>query len=121
MSIGAVLIAFPIALALGTLAAFYIGRPPDRIATLTSVVGVSVPNYWLGIVLIIVFAVELGVLPSSGMGPNGSAGFNLTQWSSLRFAVLPVLTTALVLLGSIIMRSTRAAACVEVLSRRISC
>jgi peptide/nickel transport system permease protein len=115
VSVGAVLIAFPVALALGTLAAFYIGRPPDRIATLTSVVGVSVPNYWLGIVLIIVFAVELGVLPSSGMGPNGSAGFHLTQWSSLRFAVLPVLTTALVPLG-IIMRSTRAAVA-EVLSQ----
>lgn len=115
VSVGAVLIAFPLALALGTLAAFYLGRPPDRIATIASVVGVSVPNYWLGIVLIIVFAVELGVLPSSGMGTDGSSSFDLTQWAQLRYAVLPVLTTALVPLG-ILMRSTRAAVA-EVLSQ----
>ena len=108
ISIGAALLAFPIAIGLGTLAAFYIGRPPDRIATMASVVGISVPNYWLGIVLIIVFAVELGVLPASGMGPQGSDDFNLTQWAQLKYAVLPVLTTALVPLG-ILMRSTRAA------------
>ncbi len=108
ISIGAALLAFPLAIALGTLAAFYIGRPPDRIATMASVVGISVPNYWLGIVLIIVFAVELGVLPASGMGPQGSDDFSLTQWAQLKYAVLPVLTTALVPLG-IIMRSTRAA------------
>lgn len=115
VSIGAVLIAFPLALALGTLAAFHLGRPPDRIATIASVVGVSVPNYWLGIVLIIVFAVELGVLPSSGMGTDGSSSFDITQWAQLRYAVLPVLTTALVPLG-ILMRSTRAAVA-EVLSQ----
>jgi peptide/nickel transport system permease protein len=115
VSVGAVLIAFPLALALGTLAAFYLGRPPDRIVTIASVAGVSVPNYWLGIVLIIVFAVELGVLPSSGMGTDGSSSFDLTQWAQLRFAVLPVLTTALVPLG-ILMRSTRAAVA-EVLSQ----
>jgi peptide/nickel transport system permease protein len=115
VSVGAVLIAFPLALALGTLAAFHLGRPPDRIATIASVVGVSVPNYWLGIVLIIVFAVGLGVLPSSGMGTDGSSSFDLTQWAQLRYAVLPVLTTALVPLG-ILMRSTRAAVA-EVLSQ----
>lgn len=115
VSVGAALIAFPLALALGTLAAFFIGRPPDRIATIGSVVGVSVPNYWLGIVLIIVFAVELGVLPASGMGPDGSVDFNLTHWAQLRYAVLPVLTTALVPLG-ILMRSTRSAVA-EVLSQ----
>ncbi|HEV8016836.1 MAG TPA: ABC transporter permease [Stellaceae bacterium] len=115
VSIGAALLAFPLALGLGTLAAFYLGRPTDRVATLVSVVGVSVPNYWLGIVLIIVFAVELGVLPSSGMGPEGSADFNVTQWAQLRYAVLPVLTTSLVPLG-IVMRTVRAAVS-EVLSQ----
>jgi peptide/nickel transport system permease protein len=115
VSIGAVLVAFPLAFALGTLAAFYIGRPPDRIATIVSVIGVSVPNYWLGIVLTIIFAVELGVLPASGMGPEGSASFDLTHWAQLRYAVLPVLTTSLVPLG-IIMRSTRAAVA-EILSQ----
>ena len=42
-----------------------------------AVIGVSLPNYWLGLVLVIVFAVEFMVLPASGMGENGSAAFNL--------------------------------------------
>jgi peptide/nickel transport system permease protein len=72
------------------------------------VIGISVPNYWFAIVLIIIFAVELRVLPATGMGSAGSAGFNPLQWSQLKYAVLPVIATALVPLG-IIMRSTRAA------------
>jgi peptide/nickel transport system permease protein len=108
VSIGAVTVAFPLALLLGTLAAYYVGRVPDRIATSLAVIGISVPNYWFAIVLIIIFAVELRVLPATGMGSAGSAGFNPLQWSQLKYAVLPVIATALVPLG-IIMRSTRAA------------
>jgi peptide/nickel transport system permease protein len=76
---------------------------------------VSVPNYWLGIVLIIVFAVELHALPATGMGPEGSDSFSIFHWSQLKYAVLPVLATATVPLG-IVMRSTRAAVS-EVLSQ----
>ncbi len=108
VSVGALLLAFPLAFLLGTLAAFHTGRTGDRLATGISVLGVSVPNYWLGIVLIIIFAVQLRVLPATGMGPNGSAGFDVTSWGQLKFAILPVVTTATVPLG-IIMRSTRAA------------
>ncbi|MDB5408895.1 MAG: transporter permease [Rhodospirillales bacterium] len=115
LSIGAVLVAYPLALALGTLAAFTIGRPPDRLATAISVFGVSIPNYWLGIVLIIVFAVKLGALPVAGMGPNGSDSFDITRWAQFRYVILPVVTTACVPLG-IIMRTTRSAVA-EVLSQ----
>jgi len=115
VSIGAVLVAFPLAIALGTLAAFHIGRGLDRVATGISVVGVSVPNYWLGIVLVIIFAVQLRALPATGMGPEGSDSFDVTRWSQLKYAVLPVITTATVPLG-IIMRSTRAAVA-EILSQ----
>jgi peptide/nickel transport system permease protein len=108
VSVGALLLAFPLAFLLGTLAAFHIGRAVDRLATGISVLGVSVPNYWLGIVLIIIFAVQLRVLPATGMGPDGSAGFDVTSWAQLKYAILPVVTTATVPLG-IIMRSTRAA------------
>ena len=57
ISLGAVMLAFSLALVLGTVAAYYAGRPIDRVVTGVSVIGVSVPNYWLGMVLIIVFAV----------------------------------------------------------------
>jgi peptide/nickel transport system permease protein len=93
---------------LGTIAAYYLGRPIDRIVTGISVVGVSVPNYWLGIVLIIVFAVELGWLPATGMGSKGSDDFSLANWGQVKYAILPIITLSMVPLG-IIMRSTRSA------------
>jgi peptide/nickel transport system permease protein len=105
ISLGAVLLAFSFAFVLGTLAACNIGRPVDRIATGVSVVGVSVPNYWLGIVLIIVFAVQLGLLPATGMGSQGSQNFDFTKWEQLKYAIV---TLSLVPLG-VIMRSTRSA------------
>ncbi len=71
------MIAFSLAFVLGTIAAYHIGRPVDRGVTALAVVGVSVPNYWLGIVLVIIFAVKLGVLPATGMGPQGSTSFNI--------------------------------------------
>jgi peptide/nickel transport system permease protein len=108
ISLGAVMLAFSLAFVLGTIAAYYVGTPVDRIVTGVSVVGVSVPNYWLGIVLIIVFAVELGVLPATGMGSNGSDDFSLASWSQLKYAILPTVTLSMVPLG-IIMRNTRAA------------
>ena len=108
ISLGAVLLAFSFAFGLGTLAACNIGRPVDRIATGVSVVGVSVPNYWLGIVLIIVFAVQLGLLPATGMGSQGSQNFDFTKWEQFKYAILPIVTLSLVPLG-VIMRSTRSA------------
>jgi peptide/nickel transport system permease protein len=108
ISFGAVMLAFSLAFVLGTIAAYYVGRPIDRIVTGISVVGVSVPNYWLGIVLIIVFAVELGVLPATGMGSKGSDDFSLRNWAQFKYAILPIITMSMVPLG-IIMRSTRSA------------
>jgi peptide/nickel transport system permease protein len=108
ISLGAVMLAFSLAFVLGTVAAYYVGRAIDRIVTCISVVGVSVPNYWLGIVLIIVFAVELGILPATGMGSKGSDNFSLRNWDQLQYAILPIVTMSMVPLG-IIMRSTRSA------------
>ena len=71
ISFGAVMLAFSLAFVLGTIAAYYVGRPIDRVVTGISVVGVSVPNYWLGIVLIIVFAVELGLASRDRNGLQG--------------------------------------------------
>ena len=102
----AVLIAFSLAFVMGTIAAYHVGRPADRAVTAAAVVGVSIPNYWLGIVLVIVFAVNLGVLPATGMGSKGSTGFNILDWEQAKYAVLPVVTMTLVPLG-IIMRTTR--------------
>lgn len=104
----AVTLAFALAFTLGTLAAYNVGRPIDRIATSISTIGVSVPNYWMGIVLVIVFAVNLRWLPATGMGATGSEDFDWLDWDSLKYAVLPVVTMAMIPLG-VVTRSTRSA------------
>jgi peptide/nickel transport system permease protein len=104
----AVPIAFTIGFTMGTLAGCFPGRWIDRTVTGSAVVGVSLPNYWLGIVLVIVFAVELSWLPATGMGSQGSANFSLLRWDDARFLILPVVTLSMIPIG-IISRSTRAA------------
>ena len=54
------------------------------------------------------FAVEYMLLPATGMGPSGSTGFHIFEWSSARFLVLPVITLAMIPIG-ILARTTRAA------------
>ncbi|MCC7274220.1 MAG: ABC transporter permease, partial [Alphaproteobacteria bacterium] len=67
-----------------------------------ALVGVSLPNFWLGIMFILVFAVELGWLPSGGyVGPEES----VAGW--LRCLVLPALSLALLQMG-LLARITRA-------------
>ena len=61
---GAVIMAIP----LGMLAAVYRGTLLDRAANAVAVLGIATPSFWLGIVLIYVFSIQLGWLPSARMG-----------------------------------------------------
>ncbi|WP_240768850.1 ABC transporter permease [Paracoccus liaowanqingii] len=56
------------AIVIGSLAAFRVGGIFDRIATFFSLIGASAPDFWLAIVAIVVFAVNLRWLPTSGTG-----------------------------------------------------
>ena len=62
--VGAVAMAIP----LGVLAAVHRGTAIDRAANVLSVLGIATPSFWLGIVLIYVFSIQLGWLPSARMG-----------------------------------------------------
>lgn len=85
-------LALAIALPLGIAASLRPGSLLDRITTLVSVASVSVPVFWLGLMLIVVFAVELAWLPAGGMtAVTGEGGGRLAH------LVLPV--TALALAG----------------------
>lgn len=108
LALFAVPIAFFTGYAMGAVAGSFPGRWIDRLVTGAAVVGVSLPNYWLGIVLVIFFAVEYMLLPAAGMGPSGSTGFNILLWSNAKFLILPVVTLAMIPIG-IIARTTRAA------------
>ncbi len=66
LACAAMLVALAVALPLGTLAAFHRGRPVDHLSRAVSVLGVSLPNFWLGPMLILLFSVRLGWLPVSG-------------------------------------------------------
>lgn len=104
----AVPFAFSTGFTMGAIAGCFPGKWIDRLLTGTAVIGVSLPNYWFGIVLVILFAVEAMVLPATGMGANGSDRFNILRWADARFMVLPVITLSMVPIG-IIARTTRAA------------
>lgn len=56
------------AIVLGSLAAFRVGGVFDRVATFLSLIGAAAPDFWIAIVAIVVFALGLGLVPTSGTG-----------------------------------------------------
>lgn len=106
LAAAAILIGFVAGITLGLIAGYNNGSVLDRIVTAISVTGVSVPHYWLGMVLVVIFAVTLGMLPAMGMGAKGSATFAL-DWESMRHLVLPAIAMSVIPAG-IIARSVRA-------------
>ena len=102
----AIFVAFIASLVMGVVAAYRMGTSVDRLVTAAAVFGISVPTFWLGVVLVIVFSVNLKWLPSTGMGANGSNNFSWFRWEDVQYAVLPIIALALTPLG-IMMRTTR--------------
>ena len=82
LAVAGLVLAFVIALPLGVLAAARHGAPPDAVVSGLSALGMGIPNFWLGLLLILLFALELHWLP-----PGGQSG-------SLRDLILPALTLA---------------------------
>jgi peptide/nickel transport system permease protein len=106
LATSASILAFSLASILGAMAA-YARRPiVDRLITSVSVVGVSVPHYWLAMVLVIVFSVEFGLLPPMGLGPDSAGGWRLDP-PHLAHMVLPTIALSVIPLG-IATRSIRA-------------
>ncbi len=88
------LVAIVIAIPLGIVAAVGAGTFVDHLATTLALIGISMPNIWLGPLLAIIFAVELGWLPVSGRGTLGQL-------------ILPALTLGAPL-AAVLARMTRA-------------
>jgi len=68
LTVTAMLLAIALAVPLGVLAATHRGGPIDLLAMAVALVGQSVPNFWLAIMMILLFAVSWGLLPTSGRG-----------------------------------------------------
>lgn len=103
LALSSSLVAFALGSALGLIAAFRQGRGLDKLATAIAVIGVSVPHYWAGIILIIVFSVQLGWLPAMGAGSDGGLRDYVAH------VALPTVALALIPLG-VITRVVRSAA-----------
>jgi len=107
-------LAMLIAIVIGIPLGLYAGLKPDskvsKAIMAVSIVGFSLPTFWVGLLLIMLFAVQLGWLPSTGRGPTVDVlGLHLSivHWDGLKHALLPALNLALFKL-SLIIRLTRA-------------
>ncbi len=99
----ALLISLVIAVPAGVVAATRRGGAADAAASLTALAGLSLPSFWLGILLILAFSIRLPLLPSSGYTP-----FSAAPLEALRHLALPALTLGAALAAST-MRMTRGA------------
>jgi peptide/nickel transport system permease protein len=90
----------------GFVAGYFRNTATDKLASMLAVLGVSVPHYWLGMVLVIIFSAQLGWLPATGAGPGGSSDWS---WSAehVSHMILPALTMSVIPMG-IVARTVRA-------------
>lgn len=98
LALFAVLLSLVVGLPLGLIA----GRRPQSLAAQTimtgSILGFSLPIFWVGILLIMIFSVGLGWLPSSGRGETVTVlgvGWSFLTWDGLRHLILPAFSLSL--------------------------
>jgi ABC-type dipeptide/oligopeptide/nickel transport system permease component len=119
----AIIIAVLIALPLGVFAGARPDSATDNVGTMFGLFGISMPNFWFGIMLILIFAGSLHLFPSAGRSEYGVAGQIITgfyfidsiitgNWAAVadafRHVMLPAITLGTALAG-ILMRITRSA------------
>jgi len=110
LAVTAVLFSIIFGVPLGLYAGLYPDSPISRTIMAGSILGFSLPTFWVGLMLIMVFAVQLGILPSTGRGQTAEL-FGI-QWSfltadGLRHMLMPALNLSLFNI-SLVLRLTRA-------------
>ncbi|MEM6467584.1 MAG: ABC transporter permease [Pseudomonadota bacterium] len=90
LTFAAIALAIVVAIPLGVIAALRPEGWVDRIIVVTSLIGLSVPQFWLGLLLIVFFSLQLGWLPTSGAG-------------GVKHLILPALTLAIPAMTRIVM------------------
>ena len=110
LAITASVLAFIIGVPMGVYTGIYRNSVLSRLFMIVSLVGVSLPTFLLGILLILVFSVALGWLPSFGRGPVVHVGSwwttGFTSWAGVRALILPAITLGLFQM-TLIMRLVR--------------
>jgi len=86
LAVGGIVVGVGLAIPIGILSALWQGRPADYLGQMFALLGISFPNYWLGTMFILIFAVWLKWLPVSG-------------YDGVQSLILPSLTLGLILAG----------------------
>jgi peptide/nickel transport system permease protein len=84
LAVGGMLIAVVLGIPAGIVAGVRQGTAPDRMVTVASSLGVAIPDFWLALLLVIVFAVDLRVLPALGYVP-----YTTSPWQWFQHLILP--------------------------------
>ncbi|MCK8783328.1 ABC transporter permease [Roseomonas sp. NAR14] len=108
LAVAAALIGFVAGSVLGGAAAAWRGTAVDRGAIGLAVVGVSIPHYWLGMVLVILFSVLWPILPATGISSDGSGSW-AWDMAHIPHLILPAVTLAVIPTG-LIARTVRGVA-----------
>ena len=103
LTLMATLLAVGVSVPLGVMAAARPGRAGDGLATVFAQMGIAVPNFWIGLLLILVFALKLGWFPVGGFPGWGDAG-----WGAISALILPAVALAIPQ-AAVLTRVTRAA------------
>jgi ABC-type dipeptide/oligopeptide/nickel transport system permease component len=97
LAIAAMIVSIGFSIPLGIIAAVKRGTAVDHSATTLSLLGISIPNFWLGPLLAIVFAIELGWLPVSGRGTLANLVLPAVSLGAALAAILARMTRATLL------------------------
>ena len=110
LAVTAVLLSIVLGIPLGLYAGLYPDRAMSRTIMAGSILGFSLPTFWVGLMLIMVFAVELGWLPSTGRGTTAAlfgVQWSFLTWDGLRHMLMPAVNLALFNI-SLVLRLVRA-------------
>jgi len=105
LALTSVLIGAFIGIPLGIYAGYRPESPVSKVIMAASVLGFSVPTFWVGLILILTFAVNLDWLPAGDRGPTievFGVGWSFLTWDGLRFLALPALNLSLFKLAMLI-------------------
>ncbi|MEW6644877.1 MAG: ABC transporter permease [Pseudomonadota bacterium] len=96
LMLSALIIAIALGVVLGVVMSSFAGRWPDRIISVIAILFYSIPGFWIGLMLIVLFSVKLGWLPSGGAETIGAglSGFGAVL-DRLRYMILPATSLAL--------------------------
>lgn len=99
----AAVVAVPLSVGLGLVAVFYRNKLPDRLINVVSLIAISMPEFFVGYLLIFFFALQFGIGDGPPIIPDPRAGL----WANIQLLFLPAMTLVVVVLAHM-MRMTRA-------------